>query len=84
MEGRALETETVLAGGKLTEVPCGLGDDVVPEPEDDATGGLVVDGNIKLYGAEMSVRGRGKLGRGGDGRPRQGDFTRDLRRRWTW
>ena len=84
MEGRALEAETVLAGGELTEVPCGLGDDVVPEPEDDAAGGLVVDGNIELYEVEMSVGGREKLECAGDKGLCWGDATRHLRRRWPW
>ena len=53
VEGRALEAETVLAGGELTEVACGLGHDVVPEPEDDAAGGLLVNGDVELSKAEL-------------------------------
>ncbi len=48
VEGGALVTETVLAGGELAEVTCRLGDDVVVEPEDDATGGLVVNRDVEL------------------------------------
>lgn len=48
MEGRALVAETVLAGGKLTEVASRLGDNIVVELEDDAARGLVVDRDIEL------------------------------------
>lgn len=48
VEGGALVAETLLPGGELTEVTGGLGDDVVEEPEDDATRGLVVDRDIEL------------------------------------
>ena len=48
MEDRALVAETVLAGGELTEVAGSLGDDVVPELEDDAARGLSADGNVEL------------------------------------
>ena len=37
-----------LTSGELTEVPRGLGDNVVKELEDDATGGLSVDVDVKL------------------------------------
>lgn len=48
MEGRARVSEAVLASSKLTEVPRGLGDDVVEKPEDDTAGRLVVNRDIKL------------------------------------
>ena len=49
VEGGALVAETLLPGGELTEVTGGLGDDVVEEPEDDATRGLVVDRDVELH-----------------------------------
>ena len=61
-EARALVAEAVLAGGELTEIPRSLWDDVVPELEDDAAGGLVVNGKIELYEVKVSVRERGKAG----------------------
>lgn len=48
MERRALEAETVVADGELTEVASGLGDDIVKKLDDDATAQLVVDGDIEL------------------------------------
>lgn len=48
MEAGALETETVLASGELTEVLGRLWDDIVKELEDDATGGIAVDRDVKL------------------------------------
>ena len=48
VEGGALVAETVLAGGKLTEVLRRLRDDVVVELEDDTASGLVVDGDVEL------------------------------------
>ena len=48
VEAGALVAEAVLACGELTEVPRGLGDNVVKELEDDATGGLSVDVDVKL------------------------------------
>lgn len=40
MEGRSGVAKAMLASGKLTEVPRGLGDDVVEELEHDAAKGL--------------------------------------------
>ena len=48
-EAGALVAEAVLAGGELTEVARGLGDNVVVELEDDAARGLVVDGDVELW-----------------------------------
>ena len=48
VEGGALVAEAVLAGGELSEVAGGLGDDVIKEPEDDTAGGLVVDRDVEL------------------------------------
>lgn len=48
VERGTLVTETVLAGGELTEVTGSLGDDVVEELEGDATGRLVVNRDIEL------------------------------------
>lgn len=48
MEAGSLETETVLASGELTEVLGRLWDDIVKELEDDATGGIAVDRDVKL------------------------------------
>ena len=48
VEGAARIAETVLAGGKLTEVLRRLRDDVVVELEDDTASGLVVDGDVEL------------------------------------
>lgn len=48
MEAGALETETVLASGELTEVLGRLWDDIVKELEDDATGGIAVNRDVKL------------------------------------
>ncbi len=39
MEGRSSVAKAMLASGKLTEVPRGLGDDVVEELEHDAAQG---------------------------------------------
>lgn len=54
MERTILVAETVLSGGKLTEVPRRLWDDIVVELEDDAAGGLAADAYIKL--GKESVR----------------------------
>ena len=48
VEARACVTEAVLARSKLTEVPSGLGYDVVEELEDDTASGLVVNRDIEL------------------------------------
>ena len=48
MYSRVLVAEAALAGGELAEVASGLGDDVVPELEDDAALGLSADGNVEL------------------------------------
>jgi len=45
----ARETETVLAGGELTEVPCGFGNHIVEQLEGDTTGGCAVDGDVELF-----------------------------------
>ena len=81
MEGRALEAEAVLAGAELAEVARGLGHDVVPETEDDAASGLVVDGDVELQGAELSAGESEKLSLRGEGRAKRRGY---LRRRWTW
>ena len=49
------------AGSKLTEVFGGLGNNIVVELEDNATGGLVADGDIKLVfiGHEKGIVGLG-------------------------
>jgi len=47
MERAAFVSKSVLTGGEFTEVPGSLGNNIVIEPEDDATGGLVVDCDIK-------------------------------------
>lgn len=48
VEGAASISEAVLARRQLAEIPRSLGDDVVVEFEDDAPGGLGVDGDVKL------------------------------------
>lgn len=48
VEARARVAEAVLARRELTEVLCGLGNDVVVELEDDAPRRLVGDGDVKL------------------------------------
>ena len=48
MEGRALVAETVFTSGELTEVLRSPRDNIVEELEDDATSGLVVDGDVEL------------------------------------
>lgn len=48
MERGTLVAITVLASCQLPEVPRGLGDDLVVQPENDATGWLSVDGDVKL------------------------------------
>ena len=48
METASFVSESVLAGGELTEVLGSLGNNIIVELEDDATSGLVVDGDIKL------------------------------------
>ena len=56
VEGGALVAETVLASGKLTEVASRFGDNIVVQLEDDATRGLVVDGDIELYAPTRTPR----------------------------
>ena len=66
VEGRALEAEAVLASAELAEVARGLGHDVVAEAEDDAAGGLVVDGDVELRRKRVSgAVGTGIAGPGG-------------------
>ena len=48
VETRALVAEAVLTSAELAEVASRLGDSVVVELEDDAAGGLVRDGDVKL------------------------------------
>lgn len=55
MEARARVTETVLAGGELTEVTCSLGHDVVIKLEDDPSGGLAINGDVELDVESASV-----------------------------
>jgi len=49
------------AGSKLTEVFGGLGNNIIVELEDNATGGLAADGDIKLVfiGHEIGIVGLG-------------------------
>jgi hypothetical protein len=56
MERASFVSESVLAGCELAEVPGRLGDDIVEEPEDDATSGLAVDGDIKLVFIRRKIR----------------------------
>lgn len=48
VETRAFVTEIMLVGGKLAEVPRGLGNDVIVKLEDDAPRGLPTDRDIEL------------------------------------
>lgn len=48
MERTSFVSESVLAGCELTEVFGRLGDGFVEQPEDDTTGGLIVDSDIEL------------------------------------
>ena len=48
VEARALVTKTVTSGREFTEVLRGPRDNIVEELEDDATSGLVVDGDVEL------------------------------------
>lgn len=48
VEGASFVSKSVLVGSELTEVPGGLGNDFVVEPEDDATQGRAVDFDVKL------------------------------------
>jgi hypothetical protein len=48
MERASFVSISVLAGSELTEVPGRLGNNIVVELEDDATGGFAVDGDVKL------------------------------------
>lgn len=48
VERTSLVSESVRAGGKFTEVFGSLGDYIVVEPKDDATGGLLVDSDVEL------------------------------------
>jgi hypothetical protein len=42
--------KTVLAGRELPEVSCGIGDDIVVQFEDDSTGTITTDVDVKLGG----------------------------------
>ena len=55
MERAPFVSISVLAGSELTEVPGRLGNNLVVEPEDDATGGLAVDGDIKLHVFQIPI-----------------------------
>ena len=55
VERASFVSESMLAGGKLTEVLGGLGNNVVVELEDDATSGRAVDGDIKLKFIENEI-----------------------------
>lgn len=48
MERASLIPEPLLACAKLTEVPGGLGNDVVIDLDDNSTGFLVGDGDVEL------------------------------------
>ena len=52
MERASFVSKSVLAGREFAEVLGGFGDNIVVELEDDATSGLVVDGDIKLVGQD--------------------------------
>jgi len=58
MEGRSSVSKAVLTSGELTEVLRGLGNDIVVEVEDNATGSLAVDGDIELDSDQHEVRAR--------------------------
>ena len=48
VEGGPSVSETVLAGGKLTEVACSFGHDVVVELEDDTASVAAADRDVEL------------------------------------
>ena len=48
MESAPFVSKSVLPGGELTEVLRSLRNVLIEEPEDDATSGLAVDGDIEL------------------------------------
>lgn len=52
VERRARITETVLAGGELTEVLCGSRNYIIIEFEGDTASGLVVNGDIELFAGD--------------------------------
>ena len=63
VEGRALITEALLAGGESAEVLGGLGDSLAIETNDDASEGLiaVLDIEVDLVGDLGTLRGGGGL-----------------------
>jgi hypothetical protein len=42
-------SEAILASRELPEVPCGFWDDIVVQPEKNATSGLVVNRDVELH-----------------------------------
>lgn len=57
MERAAFVSKSVLTGGEFTEVLGSLGNNIVIELEDDTTGGVSVDGNIKLDVYQIPIVG---------------------------
>lgn len=57
METGARVAKAVLACGKLSEVPCSTGDDVIIKLEYDSTCRRVVDGDIKLRVEKLKEEG---------------------------
>lgn len=54
MECRSGVSETILASGKLAEVPSGLWHNIVVQLEDDTAGRLVVDADVELQIGRVS------------------------------
>lgn len=50
METRPRIAEAMLSGGKLAEVLCSLGYDLIIELENDTASGLVVNRDVELIG----------------------------------
>lgn len=54
VECRSGVSETILASGKLAEVPSGLWHNIVVQLEDDTAGRLVVDADVELQIGRVS------------------------------
>jgi hypothetical protein len=56
VERTSLVPESVLASRELTEVLGRLGDDIIKQLDNDASGGLAADGDIELAFTTQKVR----------------------------
>jgi hypothetical protein len=59
VETRTGIAKAILASGELPEVPCGSRDDLVVQPENDATSVLATDRDVELQGKDQRKGGSG-------------------------